>query len=61
MVYVGIEASTDFSIVVLPVVDKKREDQLKERCRILSMIWFNRSLFLLQNISGKPKYFPSSL
>lgn len=58
MVYDGIAERTDLSIVSLPAVERKREDQLRARCLIRTTIILKRSFFFLQNNSGNPRYFP---
>lgn len=49
---------TAFSNVCLPVVDKKRLDQSKAFCRVLSTIEVKISIFFLPKCSGRPRYFP---
>ncbi|CAN7027458.1 unnamed protein product [Brassica rapa subsp. trilocularis] len=59
MEWEGIAVSTDFIIVILPALDKCREDQLTALCRIRSTMEVKRSLFLRPKCSGRPKYFPT--
>lgn len=59
MEYVGIAVSTDFSIVILPALERKREVQLLAFRLIMSSIEVNMSLFSLPKCSDNLKYFPT--
>ena len=58
MVYVGIAAKIDFSMIIFPAVVKNLVDHLKAFWRIRSTIMVNRSRFFLPKSSGSPRYFP---
>lgn len=59
MVYVGIAARTALRRVSLPALLRKRVDQLRDLCLILSTMEVNKSRFLFPKCSGRAKYFPN--